>query len=314
MNSRINSLIILLTALLFVLSLGCGGKLKLEDRTPEELMTEGLKKYNKEKFIQSTVIFQTLIYNYPGEMNVDSSQYYLAMSYFGNKEYIVAEREFNRLQLNYPSSVFANHASFMRAVCLYEGTPKHYGLDQSELGSALVLFEDFIVDHPESELMGEAQKYVLEANTRLAKKIYSAGTVYSNIDKIEPARVYFQRVIDEYTDTKFAALAAYELALLKMREKDYVAAEQHFNDFSIVFDSHELAPKAKQNAQKAAFTNAETQFKGELYELAKTSLEQFILRYPASDKLKKAKKYLSEIPANFETTSSDNQVAGENEG
>lgn len=314
MNSRTNSIIILLTALLFGLSIGCGGKVNLENRTPEELMTQGLEKYENEKYIQSTVIFQTLIYNFPGELVVDSAQYLLSMSYFRNKEYIVAEREFNRLQLNYPSSEFADHASFMRAVCLYESTPRHHGLDQSELKNSLVLFEDFIIDHPESDLADDARSFVLKANTRLAKKIYRAGIVYRNIDRLRPAKAYFQRVIDDYTTTEFAALATFELAALAMKVKEFDEAERRFNDFSIAFDKHDLAPKAKENAEKSAFSHAEQKFKSELYSEARPSFEQFITRYPSSKRIEKAQKYLSKMPAIVESTAPENLSAGENEG
>jgi outer membrane protein assembly factor BamD len=161
---------------------GCGGgSASLANLSSEQLYTLAREKYDNEKYTQAIEAFQQLVYNFPGQSIVDTAQYYLAMSYFGNEAYELAAVEFNRLLINYPASAYATQAQLMRAVSTFESTPDHYGLDQSELPEAIDQLEDFIIDHPESELVQDANAYLLLARTRLAKKYYYAGVTYTRM-------------------------------------------------------------------------------------------------------------------------------------
>lgn len=177
-------------------TISCGGSVSLATLSATELFELGKEKYEGKKYIKAVEIFQAIVYNYRGESIVDTAQYYLALSYFGAKEYELAQVEFTRLVLNYPSSVYFAHAIFMKAVSFFEATPSHYGLDQADLVTAIKQFEDFIIDYPESELIPDTQKYLLVARTRMAKKFYASGIVYSRMRAYRAASIYFQKVVD----------------------------------------------------------------------------------------------------------------------
>jgi len=201
LKSRTNIIVGLLVVLIGTLAVSCGGSRSVADLGARELFEQGLNHYEEDKYRQSSEYFQALVFNYPGNSIVDTAQYYLGLSYFGNEEYELAAIEFNRLAVNYPSSVFFENAVFMKAVAYFEATPDHYGLDQSELERAITLFEDFLIDFPESPLVEDAQTYLLKARTRLDHKLYEAGIVYERIGAPRAAEKYFQKVIDDYTDT-----------------------------------------------------------------------------------------------------------------
>jgi outer membrane protein assembly factor BamD len=285
----------MLVGLAGFLQFGCSGSLKLGSLPPDELFELGRKYHNEHKYIRAIEVFQTVVYNFPGESIVDSAQYYLALSYFGNKDYTLAEREFNRLLLNYPSSVYVIHAQFMRAVCFFEGTPKHYGLDQSDLETAIRQFEDFIIDHPESELLPDARAYLLTARTRLAHKYYDGAMVYVHIERDNPAKTYFQKVIDDFTDTEYAAKSSYRLAELEYKRKNYEKALEMYSNFLVVFPEHEWAGKASERAEEAAFKWAEVAYKNGDMVKARELLEAFTKDYPESKRIDKANKYLQQI-------------------
>ncbi len=296
MKSRI--VIFLLAAGLAAMSIigsGCAGSRSLSTMTAGELFAEGKKKYDKHKYLRAIEIFQSCVYNYPGESIVDTAQYYLALSYFGNKEFEVAQVEFNRLALNYPSSVYFEQAVFMRAVCFFEATPKHYGLDQSELETAIKQFEDFIIDFPESEVVPDARQYLLVARTRLARKYYDAGVVYSRIAAYEAAQIYFQKVIDDFTDTEYAPLATYEYAVMDFKMGRYDEARTRFSGFRSVFGDHEKAVRAHRWEVEAAFKPGEQAFKEGDYALAQQKLEAFKSDFPQHELAEKADKYLRKI-------------------
>lgn len=294
-HSRMTKLAVFFAVVTGTLFAGCGGRRAIADLTANELLSAGMEAYEDEDYLDAIDYFQASIYNYPGRTFVDTAQYYLGLSYFGNEEYQVAEVEFGRLVSNYPASIYFEHAVFMRAVCAFESAPDHFGLDQTELKTALTRLEDFIIDFPESELVADAQEYIRIGRDRLAKKAYRAGVVYHRMGAYKAARKYFQHVIDEYTDTDWAARAAYMLAEENLKLANYDEASQGFKDFRAVFPGHEWADEAAEKAEKAAFKAAIKLFETGEYASAREKFEQFRQHYPSSDRIEEANEYLQKI-------------------
>ena len=275
--------------------IGCGGPASLADKTALDLFTMGKKAYDDKKYIQAIEYFQTVVYNNGGESFVDTAQHYLAMSYFGSDDYGVAAVEFNRLALNYPSSVFFENGIFMRAVCFFETAPGHHGLDQTELLKALDQLEDFIIDFPESPLVEQARQYLALGRERIAKKYYESGLVYKRIGGYTAAQKYFQLVLDDYTDSEQAPLSLFEIAKINLKLKKYPEARAGFDNFVTLFKDHKLAAKAIERSKEAAFKSGVFAFdKGELT-AAKERFESFIKDFPNDDRVGSAREYLSKI-------------------
>ncbi len=274
---------------------GCGGKQSLAHLSAGELFEIGKEQHDNNKFIKAIETFQTIVYNYPGERIVDTAQYYLALSYYGNEEYELAQVEFNRLVINYPSSAYFESAIFMKAACFFEGTPNHYGLDQSDLEIAIKQFEDYLIDYPESDLYPQAQQMLLVARSRMARKYYESGIVYSRLGAAGSAEMYFQKVVDDYTDTEYGALAVFQCAEMNFLMKQYDKSRQEFESFKAVFPEHELAEKAAERAVESAFKEGEKALKEGDREAAKEKFETFLTLYPDSDRAADVNKYLKEI-------------------
>jgi len=287
----------------------CGGRPVLNNLPAITLYERGMEKYQAEKYLDAIEYFQAIVYNYPGESVVDTAQYYLGLSYFGQKDYKLASVEFNRLLQNYPSSVYATNAQFMKAVCLFEAAPDHYGLDQTDLKEALKQLEDFVIDHPESELVPEAQAHIAEGRTRLAHKTYEAGLVYYRIRALNAAKTYYQEVVDEYTETEYGPLAAFGIAEADLALKNFKEARERFENFATAFPGHKLTPKARKKAAEAAYKDAAQALdQGEITEAA-TKLEYYLAAYPNGDKADKAREQLSNLPpvADSSAQASDGQ-------
>lgn len=288
--------ILLLAAFIFMAGIsGCGSRPTLANLTAQELFEHGKTEFQKEHYLNAIEYFQAIVYNYPGESIVDTAQYHLALSYYSAKEYELAQVEFNRLVLNYPSSVYFQHALFMKAASFYEGTPRHYGLDQSKLETAIKQFEDFIIDFPEAELIDRAREYLLSARTRMAKKYYNSAVVYNRMNAFEAAGIYYQKVVDDYTDTEFGPLATYYVAEMDFKRRHYDKALEGYEGFLAVFPEHELAPKARERAAEAAYKAGEEAFgKGETG-VARERLEDFVKNYPDHEKVDDAEEMLRKI-------------------
>jgi len=273
----------------------CGGNKSTSLLTVREYFTAGMDKYENKKYLSAIEKFQSVIYNFPGDAVVDSAQYYLGMSYYHNEDYELAGVEFNRLTVNYPSSKFFDEAVFMKATSFFEATPSHYGLDQSELSTAIGLFNDFLIDFPESEYREAAEEYLLAARTRMAKKYYNNGVVYQRIRAYKAAQTYFQKVIDDYTDTEFAPNAVFNYALMELKLKKYKEAQVKFNNFITVFSDDVLVEDARKYSSESAFNYCKSVTEEGNYEAADSCWNEFKQNYPDDKRIKDADKLLQKL-------------------
>lgn len=288
--------------------IGCGGKQSLSNLTAREIFDLAKAKYDAGKYFRATEIFQSLIFDYPGETLIDTAQFYLAMSYYANKDYILGRVEFNRLVNYYPASVFMPQSVFMKAVCLYEGAPRSSGLDQTQVKESVGEFEDFLIDFPESEFVPDCQAYLEHARTRLAKKDFDAAMVYYRMHAYKAAEIYFQKVIDEYTTTTVAGSSLYYIGDMNLKDHKYDDAVRALDSFIRLHPDHELIPKAKEKLPEAAFRAAKVYVDIENYPSARSALEKFLTDYPDSEQAEDARKILSEIPAvSADSTASTDQ-------
>jgi outer membrane protein assembly factor BamD len=285
----------LILTILLAAIVGCSNPKTLTNLPAGELFKQGKEKYDKKKYLSAIEYFQAIVYNFPGKSIVDTAQYFLALSYYANKEYPVAAVEFNRLLTNYPASVYAAQSQFMKAVCAFESAPKSPGLDQTELLDAIKQFEDFVVDRPESELVPDAQKYLLAAQTRMADKYYRAAVVYSRIHAPGAAIIYYQKVIDDYTNTKYAPLATFHIAEEEYNMNHFDVARAKFEAFEKAFPKDELVPKAAEMAACSAFKSGELAYDKSDWRTARDRFEAFKKDFPDDKRVKKADDYLANI-------------------
>lgn len=282
--------------LTFVLTLslfGCGGPPKTANMSSGQLYTLAKDKYDHKKYYRAIELFQTLVYSHAGEAIVDTAQYYLAMSYFGNEEYQLATAEFSRLLMNYPSSGFAEHAQFMKAAATFQSAPKHFGLDQTELKPAIEQLQDFITDHPESPYLADAKALMLKARTRLSRKLYQSAIVYFRVESYKAANIYLQKVVDDYLDTEFAPKSLFMIAEGELRMGHYDIAREKFEGFTKVFPKHEWLEKAKRRAADAAFKGSVASFDAGDMTKAAELFQSFKDGYPGDNRIKDADDYIA---------------------
>jgi len=217
--------------ILIIVIISCGGPGNYVGMTAHEQFETAKEEYDKGKYYKSINSFQRVIFNYPGATVVDTAQYYLAMSYYNNEEYELASVEFMRLVRSYPQSEYADEAQFMIGMSYFENAPGHYALTQEELKRAIAALEDFVIDNPDSPLIEDAKEKILEGRTRLARKEYENGIFYKNIYAYESSLIYFQLVIDDYTDTEYASEALYRIGEIKFRQKKYDEALDKFSKY-----------------------------------------------------------------------------------
>lgn len=174
----------------------------------QERFELAMKMFKNEDYFDAKNQFKILILNNPALSFIDDAQYYLAESHFHLKEFILAADEYNRLIRLYPQSEWVDDAQFKIALSDYKLSPKA-SLDQKYTHLAVEHFQRFLEDFPSSDLVPEAEKLLKECRTKLAKKEFKSGELYRKLHDCEAALVYFNSVLDNYYDTKYARDALY---------------------------------------------------------------------------------------------------------
>jgi len=232
--------------ILSILLAACGSPSVKNFGSAEEQFRAAMQEYQKKHYLKAIDGFQKVLYNYSGSSQVDSAQYYLAMTYYLQPDYILAAGEFERLAMNFPGSPFIDNARYMAGLCHFKSAPGHYGLDQEELIKAIEALEDFVTDYPESEMVVDARQTIKAGRERLARKSYESGRAYFRLGYYQSAVVYFQSVIDNYTETPWAAPALYYLGEIALKEKKYEDARAKFDNFLVIYPDHKLGSGARE--------------------------------------------------------------------
>lgn len=167
------------------------------------------------------------------------AQFYLAESYYADKQYILAASEYQRFVSYYPRDEKRQEVEYKLAMCYYQQSPR-YRLDQTPTRRAIELFQLFNTKYPDSERVVESAERIDELRNKLARKAFEAGEFYLRTNRYLAASIYFDQVVDQYPESMWA-----ERSLLKQIETYIIYA-----DNSIETKQAERYNKAISNYEK----------------------------------------------------------------
>ncbi|MCP4634055.1 MAG: outer membrane protein assembly factor BamD [candidate division Zixibacteria bacterium] len=188
--------------------IGCGSDNIKQVADPETQFKRAMELYEKGKYYKAETEFQMFIYNYPGNTSVDSAQYLLAMCYYKDRDYAIGAGEFKKFLTSFPTSPFADDSQYRLALCHYHQSP-HYALDQMDTYIAIDEFYTFLDDYPKSELEDSVSMYLNEMRNKLAKKSFRTAKMYQGFNLFDPAILYYNKILKEYSDSQFSSEALF---------------------------------------------------------------------------------------------------------
>lgn len=209
---------------------GCATSENTSIMGPGQRLGYAMKLYNDKDYQEAIKEFQAITLQYPGNVVVDSAQFYLGMCHFNRDEYILGAYEFSRLIKNMPASKFVPKAQYMLADCYFKLSP-YFELDQKYTRKAMDEFQAFIDFFPTNPQVPDAEKKIAELNDKLAHKEYYTAYIYKKLGDYEAAIMYYDFVLDTYHDTKYAPLALYDkinLLVLKKKNNEALAEIEKF--------------------------------------------------------------------------------------
>jgi outer membrane protein assembly factor BamD len=188
--------------------ISCTSTKSHEPKTAEQVFNEAMALFNKEDYQEAEKLFETIRLQYPASQYADDAQFYLGESNFKRKEFIYAAYNYNMLRRIYPQSDFAKESLYKASLCYNELSPP-YDRDLEYTKKAIQSFSEFRTIYPQDSLAPKATDYIKELREKLAHREYFTAVLYHKLYSPVSALIYFDTVIDNYSDTKYYEPAVY---------------------------------------------------------------------------------------------------------
>jgi outer membrane protein assembly factor BamD len=210
MFKRISALVMISGALLAMVS--CGAKKDLVKIDAEDLFGRGKQYFEQKKYDKAAEDFREVVFNYSGTRIASDAAFLLGECSFNRGEYETAIDDYLQFLADYPTAARADEAQIRLAESYLRLSP-NFALDQSETGDkALAAVDKFFEKYPDSKLADRAAAMRVEIQEKLARKDFEAGKFYVKRKQYRSAKIYFEGIIKEFPNTKWAAEATTMLA------------------------------------------------------------------------------------------------------
>ncbi len=173
--------------------------------TPYLQYKQALKLFEEEQFTEAYQEFKKLLVHYPDAREAAEAQYYLARCLVKFDKQYEAFLEYQKLIDSYPNSQRINEAVER------EYNIGEYFLNREHKKWLGLSLYDF-VEHPSIEIFRSIVNKV-PYSEYAPRAQYKLGIILTQLSRYEEARESFQKVIDNYSDSEWAAPAKYQLAL-----------------------------------------------------------------------------------------------------
>jgi outer membrane protein assembly factor BamD len=222
---------------------GCGASTIPAVHSEAERLEQGRRALESHDYNVALELLKSYVANNAGGADVDQAIELLGQSYLRIHEWAEAQSQFDRLLRDYPESDSAAAASYHLGEALW-GQSRGPEFDQEYTQKALEQWEGYLRAYPGHWLNPEGEKWAQRARERLADKLVDAGTLYLKLRRSGPARVYFQRALDEYPTTATAAWAQLGLALADAQDGKRDQAAGALRELQSRFGSQPVARRA----------------------------------------------------------------------
>jgi outer membrane protein assembly factor BamD len=203
------------------LASGCSSTQTPEAGGPENIFNLAKSAYADEDYLEAQRLFDVVKLQYPASQFADDAQYYLAEINFKREEFLLAAFAYNQLRRAYPNSEYYKEALFKAALSYYRLSPS-FDRDQDYTRRAIQTFADYQMLYPGDSLSNESTIKIRELRNKLAQREFSTAELYLKLDSPKSSVIYYDAVIDDYSDTDYfeQAVAGKAEALAELGKSD----------------------------------------------------------------------------------------------
>jgi len=251
-----------IAGIVIVFIVGCSGYERVLKSNDYNLKyKEALRYYNNPKpdYTRAANLFDQVAPVMRGTPQADTVYYYQAMSYFNQRDYILAGHYFRMFTRVYGASPFVEHSEFMGAYCYYMQSPRP-SLDQTNSVQAIQAFQLYLIKYSDSKRAKEVGGYMDELMNKLVEKSYMSAKLYYDLEDYKASIVALNNSLFKYPETKY-------------REELM---------FMIVKSSYMLASNSVRSKQKERYQDTIDEY------------YSFASEYPESKFIKEAKRYYND--------------------
>ncbi len=146
------------------------------------------------------------------------AQYKLGLVLKSLTRYYEAEEAFNKVISTYPDSEWVEAAKFQIAACR-ASLSKGSDYDQEATREAKDKFEDFVREHPDAVLSRDAEANINQLKEKEAESAYNIGRFYEKQKAWNAARIYYNEIVNNYSESPWAARAMERLQIIDAGRK-----------------------------------------------------------------------------------------------
>lgn len=233
---------------------GCSGGAAVRAESPELAFQRGKEHFDRGKYDRAVEYFQHVFDFGRGHEWAAEAQYYLAQSYFRDKQFLLAANEFTRFVELYRTDARVEEGEYMRALSYYRLSPP-YQYDQTDTRTALTYLRLYLSKYPSGDRAAEAAAMVDELRAKLARKQFEAAQLYERQELHEAAGLTYERVLEEFPDSDYAddallgAVRAYkafaEASIPERQPERYQRAAEAYHRLTQLFPNSPLLKDAE---------------------------------------------------------------------
>lgn len=189
----------ILLAIFFLVSLfSCKSQyeLLLQGHDTEKKYAMAFELFEAEKYAKSASMFESLKLVTKGTAQEDTVQYYTALAHYNSGDIYTAEGAFESFTNVFPISPFTEKARFLYIDCLFDQTLR-YELDQTPTAKSIAITTQYLIEHPDSDYVGECKEMIETLTKRLDRKAYEAAKIYYTIEDYKAAHFALRNAIKE---------------------------------------------------------------------------------------------------------------------
>jgi outer membrane assembly lipoprotein YfiO len=201
-----------LAALLMLVAAACRPDFQLRRYTTNDALYEAaLREYQRGRWSNAVSGFERLTGQLgPRDTLITRAYWYLGQSHGRQREFLLAAQAYNRIAELFPEDTLADNAA-LEAARAYWKLWRRPALDPTYGETALQNYLTLLTFYPDSPLVPEAERELLELKDWFAIKTYEAGLDYFRDRAYDSAIPYFQRVLTDWADTPTAVQAGARL-------------------------------------------------------------------------------------------------------
>lgn len=189
---------IILIPAIGVLIGGCGWfGAKKQEKPPDALAMEGIKKLKKKKYDDAIEAFEKLKDRYPYSDQALLAEIKVADLKFYKREYEEAIQAYRNFEKLHPTNRAIPYVIFQQGMCYYRQRST-IDRDQTFTTKALQEFRRLKEKYPDCEQIPKADEYIQKCLRDLAEHEFYVGEFYYKTKHYKAALERFQTIADEY--------------------------------------------------------------------------------------------------------------------